>query len=166
MSHSKNKVRWCLKKGEQEKSKGERHRGLIRIKSEIKISRKHIEKAEHYLRATLLLKKNFSDIAMSTLFYAMYHSLLAIISKFGYESQNQECTFALIYNFIEDKKINLSKVIIDKISIFNLEEESVISLRERYQYGVELSMKKEIFEDNLKTAKELLEKTKEIIENE
>ncbi|MBU4069595.1 MAG: HEPN domain-containing protein [Nanoarchaeota archaeon] len=166
MSHVKNKVDWCLKKASKERDKRGRHRGLMRVNPDIKNARKHIEKSEHYLNATLFLEKEFSDISISTVFYSVYHSLLAIVSKFGYESGNQECTFALIYSLIEDGKIDLEKEILDKISSLELGEESVISLRERYQYGVELSMKKEIFEENLKIAKKLLGKVKEIIEDE
>lgn len=163
MSHAKNKVEWCIKKAEEEK---ERHRGLVKVESSIKNARKHIEKSEHYIRATLLLENDFSDISASTIFYSAYHSLLAILSKFGYESGNQECTFALIYSLIEDKKINLEKSLMDKISSIGIENQSVINLREKYQYGVELSMKKEIFNENLEVVKILLGKAKEIIENE
>jgi len=162
MSHMKNKVDWCLKKALGEGKR--KHRGLIRVEPNMKNARKYIEKSEHYLKATLFLEKNFSDISASTIFYSMYHSLLAILSKFGYESGNQECTFALIYGLIEDERINLEKELLDKISSLGLDNESVISLRERYQYGVELSMKKEIFNENVKMAKELLGKVKEVLE--
>src|SRR3989344_9497102 len=98
MSQSKNKVKWCLKKAEDELKEGGKHRGLVKAKSDLNKARKHLLKAEHFLRATMYLKKgNFSDISTSTLFYSMYHCLLAIAAKFGYESRNQECTFALIY---------------------------------------------------------------------
>jgi len=164
MSHMKNKVEWCLRKALREKSEKGRHRGLVRVNPDIKNARKHIEKSEHYLKATLFLEKKFSDISVSTVFYSIYHSLLAILSKFGYESGNQECTFALIYSLIEDGKIDLEKGIIDEISSLELGEEGIVSLRERYQYGVELSMKMEIFNENFEIAKKLLGKVKEIIE--
>ena len=164
MSHAKNKVHWCLKKALKEKNEKGWHRGLVRVNPDIRNARKHIDKSEHYLNATLFLEKEFSDISVSTVFYSIYHSLLAILSKFGYESGNQECTFALIYSLIEDGKIDLEKESLDKISSLELGEESVISLRERYQYGVELAMKKEIFNENLEIAKKLLGKVKEIIE--
>ena len=97
MSQAKNKLKWCLKKAEEEIKEQGMHRGLIKIKPNIGKSREHISKSEHYFNATEYLKKgNYSDIGASTIFYCMYHCLLAIAAKFGYESGNQECTFALI----------------------------------------------------------------------
>ena len=91
MSQAKNKVKWCLNKAEKELKEGDKHRGLIKIKPDVNKARNHLLKADHFLKATIHLKKgNFSDICTSTLFYAIYHSLLAIIAKFGYESRNQE----------------------------------------------------------------------------
>lgn len=164
MSHAKNKVNWCLKKAKEEMKSGKRHRGLIEVKSDKEMAKRHVKKAEHYLEATLLLHEQFSDISASTTFYSIYHSLLAVLSKSGYESGNQECTFALIYSLIEDGKIDLDSKIVDKIAFIDSEEESAIELREKYQYGVELSMKEDIFNDNLELAKKLLGKVKEIIE--
>ena len=158
------KVEWCLKKALKEMDEKGRHRGLIKVLPNKAKAKKHIKKAEHYLEATLFLKEKFSDISASTLFYSMYHSMLAILVKFGYESGNQECTFALIYNLIEDKKINLEKELMDKISLISSEEESVIELREKYQYGVELSMKEDIFNENFELAKKIIGKAKVIIE--
>ena len=96
---------------ERELKESNNHRGLIKIKPNLNIAREHIKKAEHYLLASDYLKKgNFSDISASTIFYSVYHCLLAIATKLGYESGNQDCTFALIYNLIEDKKISLKKI--------------------------------------------------------
>lgn len=107
MSHAKNKVEWCLKKAERELKESGKHRGLVNAEPDLKKAKDYINKAEHYLKATEYLKKgDFSDISTSTVFYSMYHCLLAIAVKFGYESRNQECTFALIYSLIEDKKID------------------------------------------------------------
>jgi len=141
MTQIKDKVEWCLRKVEKE---GIMHRRLIKITPNLKKSREHITKAEHYLSATEYLKQgNFSDISASTIFYTMYHCLLAIIIKHGYESRNQECTFTLIYNLIEDNKINFEKEIIDKIGSLNTAEikQTIINIREQYQYGIELNLK-------------------------
>ncbi len=168
MSHAKNKMDWCLKKAERELKEEGKHRGLVRIEPDIEKARKHILKAEHYLKATDYLKKgNFSDISISTIFYAMYHCLLAIAVKFGYNSRNQECTFALMYSLIEDGKLNLDEETLRKISVLdikNKEEPVTIEKREFYQYETELSIKdgrlyKELFE----LAQEIISKAKDII---
>ena len=70
MGHLENKLEWCIKKGEE----GKKHRGLTMI---------------------YLIKGNFPDWAVSASFYSMYHCLLAILVKHGYESRNQECTSPL-----------------------------------------------------------------------
>lgn len=163
MSHVKNKVDWCLKKALREGAKG-KHRGLIKIKPNLLEAKKHIDKAEHYLKASLFLEKDYSDISASTIFYSMYHSLLAVLAKFGYESGNQECTFALIYYLIEEGKIDFDKELIDEIFSMGIGKEDIINLREKYQYGIELSMRKELFDESLDLAKKLLGEVKEVIE--
>ena len=97
MTHAANKMEWCLKKAEKEMKESAVHRGLRKISPSPNKAKEHMVKADHYLKATEYLKKGgFSDISASTVFYAMYHSLLAISASRGYESRNQECTFALI----------------------------------------------------------------------
>ncbi len=137
MSYAQNKVNWCLKKAEKELDGKGKHRGLVKIEPSKDRAKEYVKKAEHYLEATLFLKKKFSDISASTSFYSIYHSLLAILAKFGYESRNQECTFAVIYFLIESNKINIKKSIIDKISLLSnkKDKETIIDIREQYQYG-------------------------------
>ena len=168
MSQAKNKVRWCLKKAERELEESNRHRGLVKIKPDIKKASEHIAKAEHYIEATDYLKKgNFSDISTSTIFYAMYHCLLAIAIKLGYESRNQECTFALIYSLIEENKIEFDKEFLERISsldIKDVDEKASIEIREKYQYGTSLSIGNDLYKGLYELAQEILDKTKEIIE--
>ena len=83
------KLKKCLKEGE----KGERHKGLRKIEvSEEKI-KGHLNKAIHNFKAmTSFQKTGFSDWSASAAFYCLYHCLLALIAKEGYESRNQICT--------------------------------------------------------------------------
>ncbi|MAG07932.1 hypothetical protein CMO89_00500 [Candidatus Woesearchaeota archaeon] len=168
MSHAKNKVEWCLRKAEKELKDSDTHRGLVKVNPSKEKAREYINKADHYLKATIYLKEgSFSDISASTVFYAMYHCLLAIAAKFGYEARNQECTFALINSLIEDGKIDIEKEMIDKISPLDAEEskeQTTIEVREQYQYGTSLSLKDNLYEEQLELAKKIISKTKEIIE--
>src|SRR3989344_5252542 len=124
MSHAKNKLDWCPKKAEKDIRERGAHRGLHKVKPDKEQALEHVEKAEHFLKATAYLREgNFSDISASTVFYAMYHSLLAIASKFGYESHNQECTFALIASLIEENKIKFNQLMLDKISALGVQDE-------------------------------------------
>lgn len=168
MSHAKNKVEWCLKKAERELKESGSHRGLVNVEPDLKKAKDYINKAEHYLKATEYLKKgNFSDISTSTVFYSLYHCLLAIAVKLGYESRNQECTFALIYSLIEDKKIDFEEKLLNKISSLNVkdaDEKTTIEVREQYQYGTKLSIKDDLYKELFELAKEVISKTKIIIE--
>ena len=167
MSHAKNKLNWCLRKAEKELKQGKKNRGIINIKPDMKKAKEHIIKAEHYLKATDYLKKgNFSDISTSTVFYSMYHCLLAIAAKFGYESGNQECTFALISTLIEEGKINFEQSLLDRISQLEITDtQTSVEIREQYQYGTSLSIKDDGLYDRLfSLAQEVLSKTKIIIE--
>lgn len=169
MSHTKNKIDWCIKKAEKELKKAGKHRGLVKIKPDTAKAREYIIKAEHYLKATEHLKKgNFSDISASTVFYSMYHCLLAIAAKFGYESRNQECTFALIYSLIEEGIIDFEKEALNRIASSeikgSIDEKTTTEIREKYQYGTELSIKDNIYKELLELAKGVISRTKVIIE--
>lgn len=168
MSHAKNKVEWCLNKAKKELDKEGKHRGLIKNSPNIEEARKHISKAEHYFKATDYLKRgDYSDISTSTLFYCIYHCFLAIAQKFGYESRNQECTFALIRSLIEDKEIDLPLDLLDKISSLNIEEkveQTSVEIREQFQYGTSTEVENKTYDELLLLAKKVLSKTKEIIE--
>src|SRR3989339_2116068 len=145
MSHAKNKVDWCLNKAKRELQDGKQHRGLVKVEVDLEKAREHLAKAEHNLKVTLYLQKGgFTDWCSSSLFYTIYHCFLAILTKFGYETRNQECTFALIASFIEDKKITIKKEDLEKVSILNITEtqessDTAVNIREDYQYGTKVS---------------------------
>jgi len=72
------------------------------IAPNVKLAREHIEKAKHNLRAAAYNQTGgFEDWAVSQAYYAMYHALLAILFKAGYESKNHECTINAIEYLIE-----------------------------------------------------------------
>lgn len=136
MAHLENKLEWCLRKG---KNEGPKHRGLKEVKPDMEKAKKHITKADHNLKAMLyLIKGNFPDWAISASFYARYHCLLALLAKFGYDSRNQECTFAAAEHLINEKKIGIDVKLLRKIASFedDLEKEDMVKLREEFQYGL------------------------------
>ncbi|MBI2971436.1 MAG: HEPN domain-containing protein [Candidatus Aenigmarchaeota archaeon] len=166
MSHAKNKVKWCLKKGKKELREKGKHKGLVRTSSDIRKARQHIVKAEHNLRFMMSLKdKEFSDWCGSAAFYSIYHSLLAILAKFGYESRNQECTFALIEGMAEDETISFDTSLLDSIiKNDSHEKETITEIREQYQYGTKLSIEDKTYDELLDATKRILGETKRIIE--
>lgn len=76
MSIHKNKLDWCLAKETR----------MRLIKPNDKLSQEHIDKAKHnLLAADYNIKGGFSDWGVSQSYYAMYHALLSVLFKFGYE---------------------------------------------------------------------------------
>ncbi len=116
----------------------------------------------------LLVKENFNDWAVNASFYVHYYCLLAILQKFGYESRNQECTFAVVEHLIEQNKISLTEDDLNKIFREDHEEKlqntDIISLREFFQYGTVTDFEKEKIKELLKQSKDFIEKTKVIVE--
>src|SRR3989338_10770422 len=153
MTQAKKKVEWCLNKVDKDLKKTGKHRGLVMVKADLDKAKDFVVKAEHYLKATEYLKRgDFSDISASTVFYSMYHCLLAIAEKFGYESRNQDCTFALIYSLIEDGKIDFEADLLNKIASLDVKqdhEKTSTEIREQFQYGTELSLKDDTYKDLL-----------------
>jgi uncharacterized protein (UPF0332 family) len=157
MGHLENKLEWCIRKAEKE---GEKHRGLKEVDPDEEKASKHIEKANHNLKAMLyLVKGNFPDWAVNASFYAMYHCFLAVLAKYGYESRNQECTFTVVEHLIKNKKLDIDVKWIKKIGSFDeseLEGDEIIKLREKFQYEIETTYE----EDKMKL---LVKDTKEFI---
>ena len=141
----KTKLKDCFKEGER----GERHKGLKRITPSAELTSGHIKKAIHNFNAISLFSKlNYSDWSASAAFYCLYHGLLALIAKKGFESRNQSCTFALIEQMIENKEISLSKEelkeIFDKDTTENLEQSNkLLDIRENMQYSIKTSLEEQ-----------------------
>ena len=67
----------------------------------------------------------------------------------------------LLNSFVpEDVENLISKIHINSIEL----DEDIVGLREKYQYGIELSMKKELFNESLNLARKLLGRVKEGLE--
>lgn len=155
MSKNKSRLDWCLSNEDR----------LKRIPANNLKSKEHIEKAKHnLLAADYNIKGGFNDWAVSQAYYAMYHGLLAILYKFGYESKNHECTINAVEHLIETKKIELD--IKDVVFIRTTEQmkmQDAKSLREEFQYGTKTDVNKEILNNLVKRAKEIVEKIEVVL---
>lgn len=174
MSQASNHVEWCLNKSKKEieecKRLGKRpkHRGLLKVNPNLEEAKKHLAKAEHNLEGITKFKDiGFSDWSMSAGFYGIYHCFLAIGAKFGYESRNQTCTLSLMRYLKENNKIQLDEKYIELLEyeeIEDMQENSIINLREDYTYGIQTSVKDESKLNDLKEkCKELIDITKQIV---
>ena len=157
MSKNEYKLNWCLRSEKR----------MNRIASNSKLSKEHIEKAKHNLKAAdFNIQGGFSDWAVSQLYYAIYHSLLAILFKKGFESKNHECTINAIEYLIKKKEIDLNKEDIAFIrTTEQMTQKDAKSLREEFQYGIKTDVNKILLDGLIKKSKEIVEKV-EIILNE
>lgn len=161
------KLEKCFKEGNQGK---ERHKGLREIDYNQDLIDQHIQKAIHNLQAIRTFRDvGYSDWSASAAFYAVYHCLLALILKFGYESRNQSCTFALIEDLITQGKINLPKEdlkeVFDNSITDNLaHSEKILDVRERMQYSARTSLNDEEFIRLFEKTKTLFDKIRQEIE--
>ncbi|HED06115.1 MAG TPA: HEPN domain-containing protein [Ignavibacteria bacterium] len=150
MSKHKSKLNWCLKNEKR----------MRKIAPNSKLSKEHIDKAKHNLRAAdFNIQGGFSDWAVSQLYYAMYHSLLAILFMKGFESKNHECTINAIEYLIEEKEINLGKEDIVFIrTTEQMTQKDAKSLREEFQYGTKTEVNKILLDELIRKSKEIVEK--------
>lgn len=157
MQKNKSKLDWCLKDEKRMK----------RILPNEKLSREHLDKAKHNLKAAdFNLGGGFDDWVVSQLYYAIYHSLLEILFKKGFESKNHECTINTIEYLAEKGEIDLS---LEDIAFVRTTEQMTSkdakSLREEFQYGTKTEVNKILLDELNRKSKELVEKV-EVILNE
>jgi len=91
----------------------------------------HIEKAKHNLRTADLLisNKDYNDWVIISLYYALYHSCLALLAKKGYSSKNHTATLLFIlknYSNISKDEIEM----IDNTLITKSDAEFYTSLKQ------------------------------------
>jgi len=100
------------------------------------------------------------------LYYAMYHSLLAILFEKGFESKNHECTINAIEYLIEKKKINIDRECIAFIrTTEQMTQKDAKSLREEFQYGTKTEVNIVLLSELIKKSKEIVEKAEIILNN-
>lgn len=164
----KNKLKNCLKEGE----KGERHKGLKKISPSIELANGHIKKAVHNFNAIDLFSKlNYSDWSASAAFYCLYHGLLALIAKKGFESRSQSCTFALVEEMIENQEISITseelKEIFDKDVTEDLSySNKILDIRENMQYSIKTSLGGQEFKLLKERTKFLFDKIRKEVEGD
>ena len=170
MSQASNMVKWCLNKADKElkecREKGLRpqHRGLVKYASNM--AEKHLIKAEHNLNAIIYLHEGkFEDIGVSMVFYSMYHCMLAIAAKFGYESRNQSCTIALMEYLKEEGKIDIDDRFINMLKYAEDDsKDRVIEMREEYTYGTEIAVtNKEKMDGMIEDCRKLIDAARDIV---
>jgi len=166
--NTKDKLKNCFKEGE----KRERHKGLRKIDVSMESVKGYVKKAIHNFNAMdFFHKSGYSDWSASASFYSLYHLLLALIAKKGYDSRNQSCTFALIEDMIDNKEISLTKEelkeIFDKDVTEDLQHSNkILDIRERMQYSVMTYLEEKEFIILRERTKFLFDKLRKEVERE
>ena len=144
------KVEWCLTKASK---------GLKKVEPNVRAAKKHIITARESLQACNFMEKsNFSKWCASTIFYCVYHCFLAVLAKEGYDTENQDCTFAFIATLIEKGKYPFEMEDLEKIMSYD-DEEGLRGFRERFQYGTEGVVPQVLLEEMKSLAGKILEIT-------
>src|SRR3989344_3555781 len=160
------KLRKCFKEGD----KGERHKGLRRIEIKKEKINGHLNKAKHnYTAITTFHNTGFSDWSASASFYCLYHALLALLAKYGFESRNQSCTFAFIEDLVEKRKITLTKEELKEIYDSEVREDlehsdKILDIREIMQYSIMTAIENKEYQFLLDKTKRLFDKIRMEIE--
>ena len=147
--------------------KSDKHKGLRKIIPNFKESKAHLKKAESNLGTMqYLYDGGRTDWVASAAFYAMYHILIALLYKCGYESRNQECTINAVEFFMKEGTINLEQEFIDMIRLAQEQENKrdVKTLREEYQYGTETVMEDKLCLQIMNNTRQFVDRIKEILE--
>ena len=170
MSKASNHIQWCLNKAKREIEKRELHKGLVEIEPSQELAFGYVAKAEHNLKAFLHNKNGgFYDWTISIGFYVMYHCCQAVITKYGYESRNQECTLAVIENLIEEGKLNQDfRKYLEAIKSADKdkkEEEQIQKMREKYQYTTIIEIDVQKVDELLEICQEMIKETKGVVLN-
>lgn len=165
----KEKLNKCFKEGGKG---GGRHKGLKKIEISEDNVAGHINKAVRNFHAITAFKEiGYSDWSASAAFYSLYHLLLAILTKYGFESRNQSCTFAFVEDLIDKGKISLTKndlkEIFDKKVKEDLEHSNkILDLRESWQYSTKTTFEDKEFDEMKNRVKRLFDKLRKEIEND
>lgn len=154
-------LEWCLKRGEIKKRK---HRGLREIEPNLEEVKEHLKKADHNLNFMIKVHElDVDDWIFPVAFYSVYHSCLAVLYYFGYESQNQECTFTVVEHLIKQNKIKISLVELNQIRKLGEPEQDVKSLREEFQYGTKVKANKVLVESTVEFVESFVNKVKGLL---
>jgi len=140
---------------------------IKKIEENKDLVKSHIKKARHNLEFFKLNKgqSKFNDWLIVTLYYALYHSALALIVNKGYSSKNHFATILILikeYSITRDEAILLNELSINKNDAelyTNLKKD-----RHNASYVTKTKFNQETIEDYENKVLDFINKTEEILE--
>ncbi len=141
---------------------------IRKINSNKELVMSHIDKAKHNLAFYKLNKNNteFNDWLIVTLYYALYHSSLALITNRNYMSKNHYATILLLINEYSISKEDIE--LFENLSINKEDANFYTSLkqdRHNASYSTQNLFSKPLIEKYEKGVIDFIIKTEEILEN-
>lgn len=127
----------------------------------------HVKKAEHNLKVLTQLTSEFNDWKIISLYYALYHSCLALLANKSFVSKNHTATLV----FIIKHYIEINKEEIDLIEELQVKEQDAIfytelkNKRHEANYSTNLFFDDEQIESILKKTILFLNKVKDILKS-
>ena len=127
----------CFKEAEKEDKKGNKHKGLLFIQSDMKTAKSYIKKAKENLELCDIYKEKKIDYKIpEEWFYTLYYCALAILSKFGIESRSQKWTAQFLAYAKLRGSIDYENEFIDMITVHReRSKESEVDKREEARYS-------------------------------
>ncbi len=127
----------------------------------------HLEKAKHNL---LFFEKNigdsqFNDWLIVTLYYALYHAVLALISKKGYSSKNHTASLVFLIKHYSQLKEDI--FLVHELSIKKEDAELYTKLKEdrhKASYESRVNFTDKNIHDYKQKVKDFIQKTEELIQ--
>lgn len=127
----------------------------------------HLEKAKHNM---LFFEKNFNDSQFNdwlivTLYYALYHAVLALIVKKGYSSKNHTASLVFLIKHYSQFKEDI--LLVQELSIRKEDAELYTKLKEdrhKASYESKVNFTNKNIDDYEKKVKDFIQKTEELIQ--
>ncbi len=139
---------------------------LVKSKNRQNLVQAHIKKAEHNIKVLNQLTSEFNDWKIVSIYYALYHSCLALLANKNFSSKNHTATLLFIikhYSQVKNEELKLIEELQikeqDAIFYTDLKQE-----RHNANYSTNLLFDDEQIRTNLKKTILFLNKVKEIIE--
>ena len=137
------------------------------IQENKELARAHIKKARHNIEFYKLNKQynKFNDWLIVTLYYALYHSALALITNKNYSSKNHYATILILikeYSITKDEAKLLNDLSINKEDAelyTHLKDD-----RHDASYATNIKFSQEIIEDYENKVLDFINKTEELIQ--
>lgn len=145
-----------------------RKKHIRKVQENKELVQSHIKKARHNLEFYKLNKQhqNFNDWLIVTLYYALYHSALALITKKNYYSKNHYATILIL---IKEYSITKDEAeLLNELSINKEDAELYTKLkddRHDASYATEIMFNQKIVQDYETQVLDFINKTEELIQN-